>query len=89
MRAVKRILRQKAVMRVLGSTPLYPDWARSLQQKTATWKSKNPDWAGILRRDVSLWQAARAAAENGPRVLVATSASGFDFTGSARRLSRV
>ena len=39
--------------------------------------SHHTDWQAIVQRDQSAWDAARAAAEKGPRVLIATSMGGF------------
>jgi len=65
------------VRQVLGSTPLYPDWQRALVQQGVAWKGATPDWSDILKQDLPEWNAAVAAAEQGPKVLVALSSGGF------------
>jgi hypothetical protein len=36
-----------------------------------------PDWTAVLARDASMWSAARAAAQGGPRVLMATAIGSY------------
>jgi hypothetical protein len=47
---------------------------RQLRQKLA--KNPHPDWPSVLERDKEAWLEAVRAAENGPRVLIATSVGG-------------
>jgi hypothetical protein len=80
----KPILRIRMIERRLENTSayseLYPEGARALRYvryETDSWKATNPDWRNLLKENINLWNSARAAAENGPKILIATSAGGF------------
>ena len=50
--------------------------------------SYHTDWRALVRHDPRAWAAARAGAESGPRILVATSMGGF-YAGATDRKSVV
>lgn len=86
---IEGFLQVPRVRRILGDTPLYPDWARALKIHTETWRAATPDWTAILGRDLGRWQAARASARGGRKVLIATSTGGFSGSNTVESLLAV
>ena len=60
-----------AIKRQLMFLGLYPDKADTFGPGSVHRKPYHPDWAALLSRDSARWEAARAAAKNGPSVLLA------------------
>jgi len=44
--------------------------------RAALGRNPHPDWVAILRKDRRRWQEARRAAQNGPKILIATTVGG-------------
>jgi hypothetical protein len=76
-KAFRSILRVPIVERRLRSSTVYPGWVWKLRDVLAMWSSQTPDWEAILKKDMARWQAARGVAQTGPKILMATTTSGF------------
>ena len=79
---VKRAVRSIPVVhRAVGRIRRYfdplPEWADTIRNESVWWKSSRPDWRTILQKDHRAWKAARVQAENGPHILLATTAGGM------------